>query len=157
MAATPLILGQTQRADLLALRSRAAARPIDMPARVQQIATPDGMAAHRRQMDDQTVEIPIAYLVTFSIETGHPAGPSRHLSMSSGRKGRTPTPEALWLIAEALGFAGGLAACHVWPEALSHDDGRTTAINVVQPLSVIDQGAAALGESGLVRQGRSGH
>jgi hypothetical protein len=133
---TPLIVGQTQKAMLLALREEAAENPIDMPALITRIKTPDGKAAHMRQMNSQTVEIPLAYLATFSIEVGHPVGTCRHMSLSSRLRGRTPTPEAVWMIAEELGFAGGLAACKVWPEDLQRDDHRAVAINVLQPVAV---------------------
>jgi hypothetical protein len=75
----------------------------------------------------------------FSIETGHVVGACRHMSMSIVRVGRVPSQEAVWMVAEQLGFSGGLTACTAWPEKVS--DG-VTAINVVQPLSVRPEGRA---------------
>jgi hypothetical protein len=72
-------------------------------------------------------------MVTFSIETGHGSGVCRHLSMSSKRHGRTPTPEAVWLIAALLGFQGGLEACAIWEEGIGAGD---VAINVIQPVAL---------------------
>jgi hypothetical protein len=55
------------------------------------------------------------------------------MSMSIVREGRVPHPDAVWLVAAELGFAGGLDACQTWVEDL-RDGGH--AINVLQPLSV---------------------
>lgn len=137
--ATPLILGSVQRAALQELRTRAAAVPVHMSDLLERLKTPEGHKAHRRQMTAQSVEIPADFLVTFSIETGHPIGTCRHMSMSVGRKGRVPHPAAVWMVAEELGFAGELAACTTWPEELQGDG---VAINVVQPLAVTSASAA---------------
>lgn len=130
--ASPLIIGATQLRQLAELRERSAKAPIDMPALMKVIETPEGRRKHMQQMDSQTVSIPTAFLVSFSIEIGHPCGTCRHMSMSSIRKGRSPTPEALWMIADALGFVGGLHLCQLWLEKIA----RGEAINVVQPLAI---------------------
>jgi hypothetical protein len=132
--AVPLILGAVQRAALAELRTRAAAAPIDMPDLLARLKTPEGKLAHRRHMTAQSVEIPADFLVTFSIETGHPIGTCRHMSMSVGRKGRRPHALAVWMIAKELGFVGELSDCMMWPEEL---EGHGAAINVVQSLAVI--------------------
>ncbi len=137
--AIPLIMGAVQSAALADLRRRAAAAPVHVPDLLERLKTPIGERAHRKQMTAQTVEIPISFLVTFSIETGHPAGTCRHMSMSVGREGRVPHPEAVWMIAEELGFAGGLAACKTWREDLR---GHGVAINVIQPLAVMASAAS---------------
>jgi hypothetical protein len=92
-------------------------------------------------MNAQTVVIPgpWQFFVVFTIETGHPAGTCRHMSLSIRRKDRVPSPAAVWMVAEELGFSGGLLACSAWLERLS--DGGI-AINVAQPLAV---GPAATG------------
>lgn len=140
MAATPLIVGQAQKALLHGLRDLAAANPVDMRGLTDRLATPDGKRAHMDRMNALTCEIPAAFWVTFSIETGHPVGTCRHMSMSSRRHGRTPTPEAVWMIAEELGFVGSLEMCTVWPEDLQRGPqerkDRAIAINVVQPIAV---------------------
>jgi hypothetical protein len=133
--ATPFIIGPNERAALADLRDRAAIHPVDMPTLMKAIKTPAGKAAHMAQMNEQTVEIPINFLVTFSIENGHPSGTCRHMSMSSGAIGRAPTPGAAWMVAEELGFIGSLDYCHVYIEDLQRGDGRRHAINIVQPLS----------------------
>lgn len=64
---TRLLIGPAERAALHELRVRAAAHPVDAAALEAKVSTPDGKAAHRDQMTRQTVRIPLAYLVTFSI------------------------------------------------------------------------------------------
>lgn len=140
MPATPLVIGEAQKAALRELREKAAANPIDMPPLMKRLETPEGKAAHMQQMNGLTIDIPLAFMVTFSIETNHPCGTCRHMSMSATRKGRTPIPEAVWMVAEELGFVGGLQSCVVWPEDLQRGPQQRTdraiAINVVQPLAV---------------------
>jgi hypothetical protein len=138
MIGMPLIFGEKERAELRQLRELAARQPVDMPTIMEEVKTPGGKQKHMDQMTAQTVEIPFGYLVTFSIEQGHGAGACRHMSMSSPLNGRVPRPEAVWMVAEALGFNGGLSACATWDEDLQRGDGkRNVAINVVQPISVL--------------------
>ena len=134
-ASAPLILTADVRAALQALRRRAADKPVDVVRLMQAIRAQEGERRHRAQMTAQTVAIPgpWPFFVTFSVETGHPAGTCRHMSMSVMREGRVPHPNAAWMVAEDLGFQGGLSACRMWPESLS--DGGT-AINLVQPIAV---------------------
>jgi hypothetical protein len=134
MSASPLIIGQSQKSELARLREKAAAEPIDVRAVLEQVKSPQGLTAHHERMKAYTILIPTAFAVTYSIETGQPAGTCRHLSMSSARHGRTPTPEAVWMVAAELGFTGGLSACAVWQEDIGEGD---QAINVVQPIAVV--------------------
>ena len=130
-----LLIGPEQREVLRDLRERAAAEPVDIRTLAQRIASPWGKRAHMAQMTAQTVVLPVGYFVTFSIETGHPCGVARHLSMSSERvhlPGHVPHPEVVWMVAEELGFSGGLETCFVYKEELRGHDGL--AINVVQPI-----------------------
>lgn len=76
------------------------------------------------------------HAVTFSIETGHPIGTARHMSMSSPAAGRVPIPEAVWMAAAELGFTGSIEQCMTWPEQLQ---GHGVAINVVQPMATSAQ------------------
>jgi hypothetical protein len=132
---TPLLIGDEQRAELCALRERANAAPVDVRTLVERIATPAGREQHRDHMTAQTVAIPMAYLVTFSVEIGHPIGTCRHLSMSVQREGRVPNEYAVWMVAEALGFVGGLELCTCWLEDL---EGHGKAVNVVQPVAIME-------------------
>lgn len=128
---TPLLITEEVRADIRRVIALAETRPVDMTALVKQIATPDGKAEHRARMTEQTIDIPLAFRVTFSIETNHPCGTCRHMSMSVQRDGRAPNPVGLWMVAEEYGFRGSLRECTVWPEKLQ---GHGVAINVVQPI-----------------------
>jgi hypothetical protein len=130
---SPLIISQEVIAVLQRLRDLAPLHPVDMPTLLGVIETPDGKRQHMAQMSAQTIEIPgpWPFLVTFSIETGHPIGTCRHMSMSIARAGRIPNPIAVWMIAEHLGFIGGLEACQAWPEELQ---GHGMAINIVQSI-----------------------
>lgn len=132
MSATPLLIGAAEREALQALRELAAASPVDMSNLLEVIGTEKGKAAHMRQMSEQTVCLPTNYFVTFSIEHGHPVGTCRHMSMSVGSKERVPRPEAIWMVAEELGFVDCLESCKVWIESLQ---GHGSAVNVVQPIA----------------------
>jgi hypothetical protein len=133
MPANPLILGATQKRDLASLKAKATADPVDMAEVMRLVETPAGHERHHRRMRSLTIEIPVDFAVTYTIERGHPIGvPCQHLSMSSHRHGRAPTPAAVWMICEELGFRGGLEECRVWTEDIG---GRDIAINVVQPLA----------------------
>lgn len=134
MSSTPLIMGKAQLEQLTKLREYAAANPVDMHAVLELMKTPEGKVAHKRQMTAQSIEIPVGFVVTLSIETGHPAGVCRHMSMSSPKRGRVPTQEAVQMVATALGFVGDIMQCQIWLEDL---EGREKAVNVVQPVSVV--------------------
>jgi hypothetical protein len=146
MAGTPLVIGEAQRRDLAALRERAAADPSDMLVVAEQIKTPAGKRMHMDRMNALTIDIPLGYTVTFSIETGHGAGTCRHMSMASGRRDRVPTQEAVWMVAELLGFTGGLESCTLWLEELQRGPDpvkdRAKAVNVVQPLATVAAASA---------------
>ena len=134
---TPLIITDVVTRQLEELRSLAAAHPVDMPELVERLKNPEGKATHRKQMSAQTVFVPASFDVTFSIERGHPCGICRHMSMSSRLENRMPTPSAVWMIAEKLGFVGDLRDCTVWLEELDRIPGRAKAVNVVQPIAAI--------------------
>jgi hypothetical protein len=133
---TPFLIGPVEIEALHQLREMAAAHPVDMQKLVPQLKNKKGKRRHMDQMNRQSVMIPVEFLVTFSIETGHPAGTCRHMSMSSPAPGRVPLPEAIWMAAEELGFIGGLERCMVWLEDLT----QGKAVNVVQPLAVQQEG-----------------
>jgi hypothetical protein len=135
---TPLVIGEEQHHVLAELRELAAENPIQMQGLLEKLRDPDYKATHRAHMSRQTVELPFGFLVTYSIEFGHPAGPCRHMSMSSPVKGRAPAPEAVDMVAELLGFVGGYRACAVWLEDLERGDGQQKAVNLVQPLAVTE-------------------
>lgn len=132
MNGTPLIIGEPERAALTKLRDLAAEKPVNMQGITERLKLPKAKAQHMKQMTAQTIDIPMDYQVTFSIETGHPAGACRHMSMSVGKKGRVPNQHAVWMVAELLGFVGSLEQCDaIWLEDLK---GHGEAVNVVQAI-----------------------
>src|SRR5262245_25719112 len=132
MIGTPLLVGPKERVALQQLRQFAASRPVQMVGLLERLKKPKEKRRHMARMTEQTIDIPLAYAVTFSIELGHPCGAARHMSMSVKRDGRLPRPEAVWMVAEELGFVGALDQCTVWLEELQ---GHGQAVNVVQPLT----------------------
>ena len=132
MTGTPLLIGEHERTELQRIRALANERPVDMLTLPALLLTPDGKAEHRERMTEQTVEIPAAYLVTFSVEIHHPHGTMRHMSMSVQREGRLPNGVAVWIVALELGFTGSLGDCIAWLENLK---GHGRAVNVVQYLT----------------------
>jgi hypothetical protein len=137
---TPLIIGPVEKAQLYRLRELAASHPVDMTTLMARLETRDGKRMHMRQMSKQTIYLPANFAVTFSIETGHPVGTCRHMSMSVNRADRVPSLEGVWMAAEELGFVGGLTSCQaVWPEELQ---GHGMAINVVQAVAAVAAGTA---------------
>jgi hypothetical protein len=132
------LIGPPERDALIDLRERAEAAPVDVLSLRTRLANPEGKAAHMAQMSSQSLIIPDGYLVTYSVEIGHPGGAARHLSMSSEREGKVPHPAAVWMVAEVLGFTGGgIEACDkVWPEKLRGRVG--VAVNAVQLIATAD-------------------
>lgn len=128
-----LFIGPLEKASLDALRTLAHARPIDMPELVERQHDPEFRKAHKARMTEQSITLPMSYLVTFSVEEKHPGGTAWHMSMSTRTPGRVPTPEAVWMVAEALGFTGGLSACKHWVE---HLETHGVAVNLVQLVRV---------------------
>lgn len=133
-----MVVNPEIRAALVDLRERASLLPIHMPDLVERLKSTEGKAHHRAAMTAQSVAVPVGYLVTFSVETGHPKGPMRHMSMSVDRAGKLPHPVAVWMICEELGFVGGLDECLVWLENLEQGQ----AVNVIQPIAMMTAGRA---------------
>lgn len=134
---SPLIVGPDERRNLQELRERASKKPVNMVGLAERLLIPANKDAHMDQMADQTIGLPTAFLVTYSVEFGHPIGPCRHMSLSSVRRGAFPIPQAVWMVAEELGFVGSLKFCTVWPEELMRGSERAVAINVLQPVALI--------------------
>jgi hypothetical protein len=129
---TALILSHGTNVELAELLATAAAHPVDMKALIEAMKHRAGKAAHKVQMTRQSITLPIGYMVTFSIETGHPGGTARHMSMSIDKQGRIPNEIAVWMVAERLGFVGDLNDCVTWVEDL---EGHGAAVNVVQVIA----------------------
>jgi hypothetical protein len=82
------------------------------------------------------VDIPLGYLLTFTIEDqGRDIGKCRHASMRGPNLGKAPRPEALDMVLPYLGFESPALACEVW---LDHDELGQTFVHVIE---VIDADA----------------
>jgi len=141
-----LVMDHAQTVALAALRDRAAAAPVHLPEMMERVKTLDGLRAHREAMSLLTIEIPVGFLVTFSIETGHPAGPCRHLTMSAGPGDDIPSDDLVMLVAHELGFIGGISYSHRWEEPacpVHQHQGRARAVHLVQPISITNAPANA--------------
>lgn len=132
-------IGPEQTKKLSALRELAIQNPIDVRAVLELVKTPEGLDQHLTRMENLTVEIPIGYTVTFSIDLGHPIGTCRHMSMSSSTKGSVPIPEAIWMVAKELGFTGDIIfeGCTIY---LEKTPGRKEAINIIQSVDIYYEG-----------------
>jgi hypothetical protein len=138
---TALVLGEKERELLADLRVNALSNPIHLNEEiVEKLAhSKEYRNTHLMLMAKFTIDIPMGYAVTYTIETGHPAGPCRHMSMSVTTPSRMPSPEAVNLIAEYLGFVGGYEACTCWIENVGPNK---QAINLIQPLDIQASGTS---------------
>ena len=127
----PLIIDENGRRLITDLCARAAAAPVAMDELTKLMETPGGAEKHMARMTAQTIELPVGFVVTYSVETGHPAGTVRHLSVSVDADDRLPSRHAVVMIAEEFGFAGGFTDWFIWREQFAN---RGVAINVAQPL-----------------------
>jgi hypothetical protein len=131
----PFILGPEQIEALVALKAHAEAHPT--PLEVLQ-ALKDGMPTPEELNKDFAIDIPVGIRVVFTMEQ-QPIGLCKHMSMSVALEGRLPSPIAVMLVMEHLGFVVPLKSLIglglVWEEA----PGRgVVAINVVEPVDGIE-------------------
>lgn len=131
----PLIISDEVERGLASLRDTAGRNPLDMAWVMEQVKTPAGRKRLDVLMSKYTMLIPgpFPFKVTYSVEQGHPSGTMRHFSMSIRKEGSVPSPEALWMVAEKLGFSGSLRMCMVYMEDAT---GGGKAVNVVQLLAI---------------------
>jgi hypothetical protein len=83
---------------------------------------------------EHTVQIPMSYSATYTVEEHQPGIPFRHLSVSiiDGKPGRGPHPMVMDELMREFGFQCSREEAAGWLENL--EDGRI-AINVLEPLS----------------------
>jgi hypothetical protein len=136
---TALVIDYRQRKRLADLRALANRHPVNAAELPHTLATDEGKVAHLQVITSQTIELPVGFLLSFTVETGHPCGTIRHMTLSVMRVDRIPTPEACELVAAELGFVGGLAACMRWTEQLQ---GHGVGVNLVQPVDLRPEGRA---------------
>lgn len=133
----PLLIGDDERRALRYLAARAAIHPVNLETLAATLKTPAGERRHKRRMLTQSMALPIDFIVTFSINCG--AGiMTRHMTLGIDmKKSRVLSgieiarPEAIWLVAEQLGFRYGLENCWLSPETL---DGEWIAVSLVQTM-----------------------
>jgi len=125
-----LVIDDALKAKLADLKKRAEENPVNIREVAEKVKTTMGKAVHMGQMSAQTVDVPLSYCVTYSIEEGQPIGTVRHMSMAIVvPNGRVPHPMAVWEVAKLLGFWGEITDCdHIYPEKLKQGE----AINLLQ-------------------------
>jgi len=131
---TGLLIGPEQKAAIRSVCALAEANPINIQELRETILTEVGKLAHMARMTAQTIELPLAYLVTYSIEVVHPVGACRHISISlpGAPEDVVPSPAAAWTIAQEFGFVGEVEDCDgAWLEKLK---GHGQAVNLVQSI-----------------------
>ena len=109
MTTAPLIITPEVTKALTNLKKLATESPVDVLSLMDRIKTREGERTHRAQMARQTYVVstgPYLFWVTFSMETGHPSGMARHLSVSILRENRVPSFEAVEMIADIHGLYG---------------------------------------------------
>lgn len=137
---TALLIGPEQQRQLAELRIKAAQHPVDVRGLEARLKTAEGKAAHMAFVTTQTLELPRSMLVSFTIETGHPLGTCRHMTVSVMSTERVPHPAAVFMIAAELGFVGDMEKdCLMWPAQLA---GHGVGINVLQPVAAVAVGHA---------------
>ncbi len=131
LPSTSLMIRAPERDALRALRDMAALHPVDMKTLMVAIKTPEGKRKHKEAMTRQTVHLPVNFFATYSVEVQRD-GLFRHLSVSIAAGTGVPNPEAVWMIAEALGFVGAISNCIIKPEKMP---AGYMVINVLQAMS----------------------
>ena len=128
-----IVFDQATRLALSDLRRLASDQPVDISTLTARLRIPDERRKHRAQMQAQALAIEgeVTLLIVYSVETGHPAGSCRHMSISVDRPRMMPSQAVTERVMAEFGFLGGAAACSVWTEKMG--DGQT-AVHVVQPL-----------------------
>lgn len=77
------IIGENEKALIADLRNRATNAPVDVSTLMARLQDPTEKERHKAQMTAQSIVLPVGYLVTCSVETGHPDGRTcRHISVS---------------------------------------------------------------------------
>jgi hypothetical protein len=128
---TVLIIGEDERALIAELRAVVEAREPMTAADLLAVAAAD-IEAFRDAMNMQSVDIPIGYVATYSIEVqpnAPPPGICRHISISVDRPGKLPHPAAVDMILEAFGMQPIAKSSKVWIEDICPGQ---KAINVLQ-------------------------
>jgi len=121
-----LIINETVQQSLKRLKNYAEKHPLSMD---------DLLDTYNKQLEpvgtteEHSCYVPTGFKVVFSIEK-QVHGNTRHLSMSVDREGKLPSPQAVYLIMQLLGFTCTLeGADQVWVEEYAPNQ---SAINVLE-------------------------
>ena len=141
---TVLIITPKVEKDLKALRQLAERAdrklPIDKLKKYAQGFDPNNYKTRTNKTSpypaDQTIELPNKFKITLSVEE-QPFGWALHMSMSSPKKDRVPSPEAIKIIMKILGFKCSLEKIlkEGWVCLEEYAKGRK-AINILEPLEL---------------------
>jgi hypothetical protein len=83
---------------------------------------------------DQTVELPLGWMVTLSVEY-QPMGLARHLSVSSPAPERVPSVETVSIVMAELGFEKNISGCAVYLEEYKCDHKAVNVVELVQEVA----------------------
>jgi hypothetical protein len=125
-----LIIGETEQAELQRIKQYAEAHPYDLEAMVDRGR---GKRVAPGELSVYRCLIPVGFKVVFSVED-HPqrSGKTirmRHLSVSVSAFNKLPSPEAVQLIMDELGFKRPWQECHIDTEKFPGGQ----AITVIEP------------------------
>src|SRR5262245_48829470 len=131
-----LVISEVEQATIRAALERAAKHPIPLDV-IKASAAPDKVhvkledrkAKALKRPQSENVLLPIGYRAAISFEQ-QPMGLCKHLSISVGRPGYLPSPEAVKAIAREFGMIWPNVGVHLWIEEFEpgHD-----AINLLAP------------------------
>jgi hypothetical protein len=149
MSHNPLIIGPKEIDALKEAMSRARLKPMSLEM-VTRGYNPHEVKAELTLADreklakrgappplpsSEMVTLPNDYRVGISFEE-QPAGLCMHLSMSSRRKRKVPTPEAMEMVLAALGYPYSMEDCAmVWLEEFEPGQNAVNAVLVIEPRS----------------------
>lgn len=120
---------------------RAALQPVYMPTLEKRLENPRQRAAHRKLVTDLSIVLatcrPHPLQLCYTIETGHPCGVARHLSVSVVSEERLlPTPFLMETLMPLFGFFGDLSDTTSYVDRLSVGG---CALNLLQPVLAITE------------------
>lgn len=123
-----MIIGPEERAKIAELLALAAANIHDPERIIAATADPAGEAAHRDMMAMHSIDLPIGYVVTYSLER-QPPGLCHHISVSIDRPNQKPSLDAVGMILEAFGMEPIMNSARFWLEEIPP---AFRVVNIVQ-------------------------
>jgi hypothetical protein len=134
-----LVIGQAEQQRIAEMIAAAKAHPVSMQT-LRAAAAPDTNVLKLEDRKPGTerppsdhIIFPGGYRAAFSIEQ-QPSGFCNHLSISvmgRAKKGMTPSPEAVTMIAEAFGMS--YPADHMWLEEFERGEFAVNLLSLIKP------------------------